>query len=99
MTTLADGSDKTRRSFARFFPFQPGPDLGHHLAHRMTVHRGPLREPGHLTVQVMALVMGRHPRVHHHPAGDPSAGTASTQIVPDSRRRAGTGIRSSRNHR
>ena len=43
--------------------------------------------------------MGSDPRARTNTRPDSAAGTASTQIVPDSRRRAGTGIRSSRNHR
>ena len=75
-----------RRNFGRF-PFTPDPTsvTASPTACPFLVAQSVSR--GHLTVQVMALIMGRHPRVHHHPAGLVSRG----RVHPDRARSQAAG--------
>ena len=50
----------------RTLAVQPGTDLGHDLADLPPGIGDPLGQPGHLTVQIRALIMAGHPRVQHH---------------------------------
>jgi hypothetical protein len=50
---------RVRQNPAQLRPLavQPGTDLAHHLRHRKALPRDPLRHPGHLPVQVGALIV------------------------------------------
>jgi hypothetical protein len=55
----------TESAAARPLVVLPETDRTHHLAD-LTVHRGLLGQPRYLRVQVGALIMAGHPRLHDH---------------------------------
>ena len=73
--TFASRSDKIRRSFGRL-PFRP--DLHHDLPHPQILAGRPRRQPGHLAIQISALIMAGHPRIDHH--------TTTRRVIADRRR-------------
>jgi len=95
---MAEGSDKTRRSF-RPLAVAPAAGPAHHLTNRQASTGHPHRQPGHLSVQTDTLIMRGHPRVDHHAAGRAARVGTSTAIVPVAVCSAGTGSLPSGHHR